>query len=765
MNVFDLQATISLSTDGFEQNLRNAQKKFESFGKNIKSAYSDIGDLLTPLLDGFKAVESVGQKAAGGVATMLKGFTAAATVVGGFGASAVKTGGEFDTAMSQVMATMGYTVEELNDESSNAYKTLQMLKNSALDLSTATSFSATEAARAYNYMALAGYDAKTAMKMLPSVLSLAAAGSIDLASASDMVTDSQTALNLSLDETSTMIDQMAVTSTKSNTSVAQLGDAILTVGGTAKYMAGGTAELNAVLGALADSSIKGTEGGTKLRNIILSLSAPTKNGAAVIRQLGLEVFDADGKMRSFSEIFPELNAALSELTDQQKIDALSTIFNNRDIAAVEALLGTTTDRWRELGDAILDAEGAAEKMAAVQLDNLQGDVTLLKSAFDALQITISDALTPSIREFAQFGSKSMDELRKGFQENGVTGFMSALTGIVTDGVTMLAQRAPEFVSVSFRFVEAMASGILEAKDSIIKAFNESANVLISGADNWLSQNGASLYDFGMGMINSIFNAFSSAGDLISKHIGQFVPLMSNAFLSYHETLFTLGMDILGAIGQGIVESKESIQEIASSAIAKMVTALSENAPDVIEGGLALLDALVGAILDNAYMIGETAVDIISDLAASIGQAAPNLIPAAIEAVIKFAEGLTGPQSINSLIDGALDLIEGIVGGLVKAAPLLIEYAPEIVANIVTGIISAIPQLVEVGGQLIGGLIEGLVQAVVSIPSAISKVGGAVVDGFKSLFGIHSPSTVFAEIGENLMLGMSEGIGVNAQMKM
>lgn len=306
---------------------------------------------------------------------------------------AVQTGMAFNSSMADVAATMGTSVSALGE-----------LRGFALEMGESTVFSANQAAQALNYMALAGYDAQTSMDTLPNVLNQAAAGGLELASASDMVTDAQSALGLSMEQTAILVDEMAKTSTRTNTSVGQLGEAILTVGGTAKFMAGGTAELNQVLGLLADNSIKGAEGGTKLRNIILSLTSPTDKAAATLEQLGVSAFDAEGQMRQFSDVFPELQRALSTLTAQEQIDALSQIFNSQDIAAAQALLGTTTERWNELSAAIAGASGSAEQMAETRLDNLAGDLTLMQSAAEGAKIAFSDSLTPALRDVAQMGT-------------------------------------------------------------------------------------------------------------------------------------------------------------------------------------------------------------------------------------------------------------------------------------------------------------------------------------------------------------------------
>lgn len=163
-----------------------------------------------------------------------------------FGKQSIGAGMNFDSSMSQVAATMGVTVDEV-----------QNLRDFAQEMGASTAFSATQAADALNYMALAGYDAEKSMSMLPNVLNLAASGSMDLARASDMITDTQSALGLSMAETTELVNKMAKTASSSNTSVSQLGEAMLTIGGSAKKLSGGTTELATILGILADNGMKG----------------------------------------------------------------------------------------------------------------------------------------------------------------------------------------------------------------------------------------------------------------------------------------------------------------------------------------------------------------------------------------------------------------------------------------------------------------------------------------------------------------------------
>lgn len=322
----------------------------------------------------------------------------AAKAAGKLLTGSIQTGMDFDAAMSQVAATLGYTTEQLNDSTTQQAQDFQALRDFALEMGKTTAFTAQQSAEALNYMALAGYDAETSMRMLPTVLNLAAAGGMDLARASDAVTDIQSAFGLTIEETVALVDQMAKTSQRTNTSVSQLSEAMLTVGGAASYMRGGTAEVAEVLGIMASAGIKGAEGGTHLRNMLLRLAAPTEKGAQALEDVGVAIFDAEGKMRSFAEIMPELNKALSGLTDEEKLNFFDTVFNVRDIAAANALLGASVDTWERLGDEIRNSEGAAQDMAHVQLDNLKGDVTLLKSAWEGYKIELASKFAPVLRQ-------------------------------------------------------------------------------------------------------------------------------------------------------------------------------------------------------------------------------------------------------------------------------------------------------------------------------------------------------------------------------
>lgn len=365
------------------------------FKAGLKDAQSTLNEFINSSNSAGTRFEALGSSLKTVGSNMSKYVT---LPLAGIGAASVATAANFEKSMSQVAATMGMTAEEINN-GSESYKKLE---KAALDMGATTQFSASEASEALNYLALAGYDAEKSVETLPTVLNLAAAGGLELGYASDVMTDAMSALGLETSQAANFVDQLAKTSQKSNTSVGQLGEAILTVGGTAKVLAGGTTEMNTALGILADNGIKGAEGGTALRNVILSLSAPTDKAAKTMNKLGLEVFDAQGNMRPLNEIFKDLDGTLSTMTQGEQTKVLSELFNKVDLKSVNALLANSGERFDELSGYIANADGAAADMADTMNNNLSGQLTLLKSGLEGAAISIGNALMPMIKVLVEW---------------------------------------------------------------------------------------------------------------------------------------------------------------------------------------------------------------------------------------------------------------------------------------------------------------------------------------------------------------------------
>lgn len=673
----------------------------------IPSAEGIQGNL-TKILDGeaSSAGKSAGTKMGGVIGGTMKTVAAAGmaavgtatAAMGAFGKSAVSAGMNFDSAMSQVAATMGYSTEELNREGSEAAETFKQLREFAQEMGASTAFSASEAADALNYMALAGYDAETSMKMLPNVLNLAAAGGIDLASASDMVTDAQSALGLSLDEASAMVDQMARASSKSNTSVAQLGEAFLTIGATARNLSGGTEELSTMLGILADNGIKGAEGGTHLRNMILSLQSPTDKGAELLEQMGVAVYDADGNMRSMIDIVGDLQKGMEGMDQASKDAVIGGIFNKTDLASVNALIGTSAERFEELSGAIADSTGAAQNMANTQLDNLSGDVTLFQSALEGAKIAVSDQLTPTLREFVSLASSGVSSVTTAFTEGGLEGAMGAAGEWLSTLVTTITNYLPLVITAAMNLLGAFGQGLLDNMPVIV-------NVV-------------------MQIMGTIFEGIVAA-----------LP----------DILFA-ATEIIMTMLQGLTEATPSLVPAAVDAVMVLADGLIENLPVILEAGLDLLMALVDGIVDNLDLIMDSVLKIIERLISTIIQNLPKILESGIKIIVKLVEGLFKalpeivmaiPKLVAAMIDGFLnidwakvgsDILDGIGSGILGGAKKLADSAKKVAEGALNGVKNflgiASPSKVfrdEVGKMLDLGLAEGLTDNTKVVSKAANEV--------------------------------------------
>ena len=620
-------------------------------GASIAKAYVQI----IPSAQGIKGslesmfsgeAENAGRSAGGKFTAALGGFVkyggmamaAAGTAMTAFGKSSVDAGMSFDASMSQVAATMGTTVDQIGE-----------LRELALEMGSSTAFSASQAADALNYMALAGYDSATSMKMLPNVLNLAAAGGMDLAAASDMITDSQSALGLSLDQTSVLVDQMAQAASKSNTSVSQLGEAILTVGGTASYMAGGTEELASVLGVLADNGIKGSEGGTHLRNMLLSLSAPTDKAQATLKQLGVEIFDAQGNMRSFAEIFPELNAAMSGMTDQEKLDAFSTIFNSRDIASATALLNTSTERWKELGSAITDSAGAAQKMADTQLDNLAGDITIFKSALEGTQIAVSDGLTPTLREFVQFGTEGLSSLTEAIRGGGgLAAAAQSIGAFLGEGISKAVAALPSILEAGGQLL----TGLLEGFQQNLPQIAEGAVQAIATLAGFLIQNLPLIVDTGLQLIPALLTGLAEALPELIEYLPELVLTISTVLLDNLPLIVDAGIQVAAAVLEGIVAAVPELLAYMPVIVLNLAQALIRGVASLATSGVKLAQGVLNGIqsfLGNFLTIGKNIVTgIWNGIVGSLGWI-KSKISGWVGDVVGFIKSLFGIASPSKLM--------------------------------------------------------------------------------------------------------------------
>lgn len=538
--------------------------------------YSVTGDTSLDTSGFTKGISSMTVAAGNLISDLVK---TAGSKLAGLAQSSVGVGMTFDASMSQVAATMGTTVDQISN-----------LTKVAKEMGSTTKFTATQAADALNYLALAGYDANKAAEVLPSVLNLAAAGGMDLAYASDLVTDAMASLNLEANKQNVddFGNKLAMAASKANANVSQLGEAILTVGGTAANLKGGTTELTTALGLLANVGIKSAEGGTHLRNIILALQSPTDDAAKKMQALGLQVYDAQGNMRGLDEILGDLNAAMQGMTQGQKDSIINQLFNKTDLAAVNGLLAAQGEQWDTLAAQIDAADGAMGQMAETQIDNLQGAMTILSSAFEGLQLAVYDELEPTLTDVVKWGTDCISQLSTALTEGGPEAMMQAagsilsdlasgiaeqLPGLMTTGVEIITQLAEDIVAATPAMLDtaaevlgALVQGIIDAIPDLIT----SATEVVTGFVDYLGDNADAIVDAGVQLMESLVTGIANNLPALITSAAGLIAKFAAALIEHLPDILSCGAELLATLAQGIVRSLENLAEAALACIAKLI---------------------------------------------------------------------------------------------------------------------------------------------------------------------------------------------------
>ena len=704
------------------------------------------------------------RKTLGGLAKVSTAAIAGAgSALAGLGAYAVKVGSEFESSMSQVAATMGMTTEEIHN-GSEAYETLA---TAAKNAGATTKFTATQAADALNYLALAGYDAATSAEVLPSVLNLAAAGGLELAYASDLATDAMAALGIeaSADNLTQFGDQMAMASSKANYSVAQLGEAILTVGGVAKGLAGGTVELNTALGVLANRGIKGAEGGTALRNIIQSLTAPTDKAADAMKSLGVSAFDAEGNMRPLNEVFKDFNMSMEGMTQAEKKTVLSEIFNRQEMAAAENLLAGCGEEFDNLAEAIANSDGAMQNMADVQMDNLKGQITLLQSAVEGLGVTFYENVNGKIKDAVSATAGYVSELNAVMNAAFADTENEENVKQVTKALTELgysAEEAQAMVGTGMGGVVSSLGGILA------QAMADIANAA------------PAMLDAGVQLIASFLQGIQENGDSLAAGALSIVGTLAEGIAELLPMVADTAASLAVSLADGLTESLPNIIPVAIETISTLVENLTENANTIIDAGIQIIIALGEGLIAALPQLIETVPQIVINIANVINDNAPKLVDTALYLITRLAVGLVQaiptlvvniPKIIEAIVAAFMafqwlnlgkQLIDGVANGVKKAGESMATAAKNAFSKFkakITGSEVA-TELKSIGKYIIDGIVGGIKNSLSKIANVAGKIKDTLLSKLKGLFKIASPSKLMKEevgayIGEGIAVGIEE----------
>lgn len=652
MNVMELFVTLAIKDTAYKQGLKDAEG-------NASSSTSKIGGA-------FKAVGKVAKTA------MVAGSAAAVA----FTKTSIDAGMSFDSAMSQVAATMGTTVDKIGN-----------VKAKAEEMGRTTKYTATEAAEGMNILAQAGLSADEQISGIGTVLNLASAGAMSLEESASYTAGAVKGFGDSMSNASYYADLMAKGATLANTDVRGLGEAFSGSAATAKNYGQAADSVTLSLLRLAEQNVTGSEASTALNRAMADLYTPTDDASKALDQLGVSAYKSNGEAKDFNDLVDELNGSLQGMTAEQKNNALATIFTTQGLQAFNKMTASSDATVQKFWKGIQDSSGSAAQQAATQLDNLQGDITLLSSATEGLQLAFYNTFSGTIRGAIKGITSEVSGLAEAMESGGISG---ALSKLAQDAINFSGQ-LPGLTKIGGDLINGLISSVTQNSGSITTAVSQLLNNLASTISTGLNV----FTSVGVNLLTTIANGMTQG---IPTFLGQALPMLTQFTESLRSNagkLINAGLTLIQNIAQGLINS---------------IPVLIAYVPTIITN-------LAGIINDNAPKILATGVTIITNLAIGLVRAIPLLIanlPKIITAIVSVF------TAFNWFSLGK-NIVTGIIKG-VKNLPSLLKGAAK---NAVNGFKGAFKG---------NGILSAVKGAFTKIPSAVKSIFTKAVSLVKSFPG-------------------------------
>ncbi|GFH97279.1 hypothetical protein IMSAGC003_03849 [Lachnospiraceae bacterium] len=613
---------------------------------------------------GISSIGEIAQKGLKATSDILKGSM---TAIAGLGGAAIKIGSDFESGMSKVAAISGASGQEL-----------EKLTEKAKEMGSTTKFSATESAAAFEYMAMAGWKTEDMLNGIEGIMSLAAASGEDLATTSDIVTDALTAFGMKASDAGHFSDVLAQASSNANTNVGMMGETFKYVAPVAGAL-GYTAEDTALaIGLMANAGIKGSSAGTALRSMMSRLTKPTKEVQSAMNRLGISLTDDNGKMKSLNEVMTDLRNGFNGLSEAEAAELASSLAGQEAMSGLLAIVNASDDDFKKLERSIYNCDGAAARMAETMSDNLQGQITILKSGVEGLAISLYENMQAPCMEIVKTAQEMIQELQESFNDGGLDSLVTTFGSILSRIVESVANAAPDLIN---------------AATSLVSSFCDS------------------------------LKSSPSIGDAASSLITALVT----GFFSCADDIWTTAIVLAGKMADGLAEGAPQIAQAAAQCAGDIVECIIDWAPDFIDAGKRIIEGIIQGISEEFPSLGA--------FLSGLFEGFTSTLEPILSGVVSIAEGIFG--ALSEADPATLEAL-GKAIGTIAAAMVTMHTAKAAAANIkgvVTAInslsggikaaIGVVPKLVE-GFQLLSGgagtFSEVLALEFPKLAGIISKIG-------------------------------------------
>lgn len=725
--------------------------------ERVKKSQEEIAKVNAALEQNNAAISKTKTQLAGTVGTLAALGTA-------IYAGPVRKAAEFEAQMSSVKSIIASSYGDSPEGLKALEKDMARLNAIAKEMGATTKFTATESGQALQYMAMAGWKTDQMLNGLPGIMNLAAASGEDLGQVSDIVTDALTAFNMTADQAGRFADVLAQASSNSNTNVAMMGATFQKVAPVAGALGYSVEDVSFAIGLMANASIKSEVAGTSLKTALANMAKPTKKMKEYMDKYGISLTNADGSMKSFREVVDNLRSSLGGLSETEQVAAATAIFGKESFAGMLAIVNASEEDFNKLSDSVNNSAGATERMAAIKLDNLEGDITLLKSATDGLQIALGDALLPTFREGTQRITELVTKLTEFINANPelVRQIAKVVTGLLAFKSAGLAAKLGflelkggvltiQKVLALFKGKTALASVEAVGFASKVKGVAKSVTGYFGGIGSAAGGVGRAFGQMFAGTkIGNLFSGIGRAvGGVFTRIFSSVGGVATRAFTGVAGTITRIlgraGAAIaagpLGKIGSVIAKGFgklstlfSPLQKLGGAILGPFSGILGKVLPVV--GVITLIISAVQILRDNLDKVREVIRNVFGDAGVEVFDkivSAISNIGSTIQSI--FTDGNLGGtrdflinlfgEEATGVIDGAITVLQTVWNILSGFIEFVNTYVRPIVEQIFTFIVQTVlPQIAQAFADwapTIASILQGLATVVSTIATAIMSV--------------------------------------------
>ena len=744
-----------------EQELRRLEQQAEQSATALQKIGA-TGEKLQAVGD---KVSSVGQK-----------LLPVTGVVTGLGTAAVKTAADFDSAMSRVAAVSGATGSDFDK-----------LRDKAREMGAKTKFSATEAADAMNYMAMAGWKTEDMLSGIEGIMYLAAASGEDLATTSDIVTDALTAFGLTAEDSGHFADVLAAASSNANTNVSMMGETFkycAPVAGALGFSVEDTAE---AIGLMGNAGIKASQAGTSMRSIMTNLTGDVKLSGAAIGDVTIATTNADGSMRSLSAILADCRVAFGGMTEAEKANNAETLVGKNAMSGFLALMNAAPEDIAKVSGAVNNCKDAAKNMADTMQDNLEGQLTILKSQLQELAISFGDLLMPAVRSIVS-GLQGMVDVLNAMPDGVKQVIMIiALLAAVLGPVLIIIGKVISAVGTIMTIVPKLA-GVINTVKTAFGALNAvmlanpiaiviAAIAALVAAFVYLWNTNEEFRQFWISLWESVKETAIQCWQAISAFLSQAWEAIQNTAVSVWngirdffsglwtgiQTLFTTVVNAIAGFLSGAWNAVKGTVVSVWNAISQFFTSVwngIRNVTSVVVNG-------IRSFLQSAWNGIRALITTVMNGIKSVVTAVWNGIRSVITRVMNGIRSV-----VSSVWSGIRNTISSIVNGIKNTVSNAFHAMWSGIRSTISGIyntirdglgnaVNYITSLASAGwrwgADIINGIVNGIRSCIGAVTSAVTDVANTIRSHLHFSVPDEGPLTDFESWMPDFMNGLAEGI--------